>query len=106
VSSTHRIAGADDLKVGEARRFVVDGVPICLVRTDGGYRAIGDICSHADYSLAEGEVDLDMCEIECWKHGSMFSLETGKPTTLPATRPVPVYEVTVDGDDVAVVLGE
>jgi 3-phenylpropionate/trans-cinnamate dioxygenase ferredoxin subunit len=104
MSSTQRICGREDLKVGEARRFVVEDQPICLVRTGDGFKAIGDTCSHADYSLAEGEVDLDFCEIECWKHGSMFSLETGEPTTLPATRPVPVYEVTVDGDDVSVVL--
>ncbi len=33
----------------------------------------------------------DDCEIECWKHGSTFSLATGEPQTLPATHPVPVY---------------
>ncbi len=42
------------------------------------------------------------CEIECPKHGSTFSLTTGEPQTLPATQPVPVYAVRVDGDDVLV----
>ena len=31
-----------------------------------------------------------------------FSLETGEPSSLPATRPMPVYDVVVDGDDVFV----
>ena len=58
---------------------------------------IGDQCSHADVSLSEGEVDVDECTIECPKHGSEFALETGEALTLPALKPVPTYEVTVDG---------
>jgi 3-phenylpropionate/trans-cinnamate dioxygenase ferredoxin subunit len=44
----------------------------------------------------------DEREIECPKHGSTFSLETGEPATLPATQPVRVYDVKIDGDDVVV----
>ena len=40
--------------------------------------------------------------VECWLHGSRFDLRTGKPTGLPATEPVPVYPVRIDGDDVYV----
>ncbi len=47
-------------------------------------------------------MDCDECTIECWKHGSAFSLLTGEPESLPATRSVPIYVVTVDGDDVLV----
>ena len=74
------------------------------MRIDGDVYAIGDTCSHADFSLSEGEVLVDEREIECWKHGSMFSLTTGEPQSLPATQPVPVYEVRVDGDDIVVVV--
>ena len=73
-----------------------------LVRIGDDFHAIGDTCSHADFSLSEGTVDTDECTIECWKHGSAFSLRTGEPESLPATRPVPVYAVTVEGDDVSV----
>jgi 3-phenylpropionate/trans-cinnamate dioxygenase ferredoxin component len=104
VSGARRVCAVDDLDVGQAARFVVEEVPICVVRTKDGYHAIGDTCTHEDYSLAEGEVDLDACEIECWKHGSMFSLTTGEPTTFPATRAVPVFPVTLEGDDVMVVI--
>ena len=54
---------------------------------------IGDRCSHADESLSEGDLWIDECEIECPKHGSTFDLRTGEPQALPATEPVPVYEV-------------
>ena len=63
-----------------------------LVRIGDDVYAIGDTCSHANVSLSEGEVLADDREIECWKHGSTFSLLTGEPQTLPATQPVPVYE--------------
>jgi 3-phenylpropionate/trans-cinnamate dioxygenase ferredoxin subunit len=93
------------MAAGEARRFDVDGQRICLVRIGDDFYAIGDECSHEDYSLAEGDVFTDEKTIECWRHGSAFSLTTGEPTTLPATQPVPVYDVTVRGDDVIVTRG-
>ena len=94
----------DELTSGEARRFEVGRHQLCVVRIGDDVYAIGDRCSHADYSLSEGEVVEDECEIECWKHGSTFSLETGEPQTLPATKPVPVYSIEVNGDDVMLVL--
>jgi len=91
-----------DLAEDSATRVELDGVPICLVRTEGEVHAVSDICSHADVSLAEGEVD--GLTIECWLHGSRFDLVSGQPTGLPATRPVPVYPVKIEGDDVYVSL--
>src|SRR5688500_6610847 len=96
------VCARDDIAPGEARRFDVDGHRLCVVRIDDDFYAIGDRCSHEDYSLAEGEVFSDEREIECWKHGSTFSLTTGDPQSLPATKPVPVYEVTIDGDQIVV----
>jgi 3-phenylpropionate/trans-cinnamate dioxygenase ferredoxin subunit len=93
----------DELAPGEARRFDVGKVRVALVRIGDDFYAIGDRCSHADVSLAEGEVLADELEIECWKHGSTFSLRDGKPQSLPATKPVPVWEVLVEGDEVKVV---
>jgi 3-phenylpropionate/trans-cinnamate dioxygenase ferredoxin subunit len=95
-----RLCEVDDLKPGEAKRFEVDGHGVCLVRIGDDFYAIGDRCSHADFSLSEGEVYEDDREIECWKHGSTFSLTTGEPQCLPAVRPVPVYAVRVEGNDV------
>ena len=69
-------------------------VPVALARdADGGWHALSD-----------GEVE--GCLVECWLHGSQFDLRTGKPVQLPATQPVPVYPVTVDGDRVLVDVDE
>jgi 3-phenylpropionate/trans-cinnamate dioxygenase ferredoxin subunit len=93
----------DDVAEGEARRFEVEGHEIALVNLgEDGFRAVGDICSHAHYFLHEGEVDPDFETIECPKHGSTFDLNTGKPRTLPATMPVAVYNVKVEDDEVKV----
>jgi 3-phenylpropionate/trans-cinnamate dioxygenase ferredoxin component len=99
-----RLCAVDDLAPGTARRFDVDDHRIALVRIGDDFYAIGDECSHADYSLSEGDVWEDEREIECPKHGSTFDLTTGEPQTLPATQPVPVYEVRVDGNDVKVTI--
>ncbi|MDP9006751.1 MAG: non-heme iron oxygenase ferredoxin subunit [Actinomycetota bacterium] len=99
-----RLCRTDEIESGEARRFVVGPHKIALVRVSDDFYAIGDTCSHADYSLSEGEVDVDALQIECWKHGSCFSLKTGEPDTLPATRPVPTYDVVVEDDQVHVVI--
>ena len=98
ISSTV-VCALTDLAPGSAKRFDVAGRAVAIVRIDDDVYAIGDVCSHADVSLSEGEVWCDTKELECWKHGSAFSLETGEPQTLPATQPVPVFVVRhVDGD--------
>jgi 3-phenylpropionate/trans-cinnamate dioxygenase ferredoxin subunit len=104
VSETVVLCRVDDLEPGQAKRFDGPGYRIALVRIGDGFHAVDDRCSHENYSLAEGEVWADECEIECPRHGSTFDLRTGEPCSLPATRPVPRYEVEVAGGEVAVVL--
>jgi 3-phenylpropionate/trans-cinnamate dioxygenase ferredoxin subunit len=84
--TAERVCTLDELEVNKAFRVVLDGT------------AIGDTCTHGDISLSEGFVEDD--SIECWAHGSTFSLLTGKPANLPAYEPVPVFVVTVDADGV------
>jgi 3-phenylpropionate/trans-cinnamate dioxygenase ferredoxin component len=92
------ICALDELVSGEARKFMVNGEPVAVVRIDDAVYAISDICSHANVSLSEGEVWCEEKGLECPKHSSVFSLETGVPSTLPATQPVAVYDVSiVDG---------
>src|SRR3954449_13195491 len=94
----------DDIAPGTAKRFDVGRHRIAVVRCDDDLYAIGDTCTHAEISLSEGEIYCDEREIECWKHGSTFSLVTGEPQSLPATRAVPVYGVEVDGEDIVVTI--
>ena len=104
MGDAQRVCGRDDLAPGSARCFDVRGHRVAVVRIGDDFYAIGDTCSHADFSLSEGDVWADEREIECPKHGSTFSLVTGEPQTLPATQPVPVYDIVLDGDDVKVVV--
>jgi 3-phenylpropionate/trans-cinnamate dioxygenase ferredoxin subunit len=86
----------DELPSGRARRFVVEGTAVAVVRTEEGVFAIADRCSHADVALSEGEVE--GCSIECWLHGSAFDLRTGQALTPPAALPVATFAVRVDSD--------
>ena len=97
-----RACSLSELPDEGALRVELDGKPICIARSRGEVFAISDICSHADVSLSEGDVEDGT--IECWLHGSRFDLRTGAPTGLPATKPVATYPVTVEGDDVLVKL--
>jgi 3-phenylpropionate/trans-cinnamate dioxygenase ferredoxin subunit len=108
-----RICSRADVSAGEARRFKVGGLDVAVVRLPGAgpgeedsWYVLDDTCSHADVSLSEGDVLVSEREIECWKHGSTFSLVSGEPQCLPAVKPVAVYDVMIDGDDVKVVLGD
>ena len=104
--STTPVCAFDDLADGTARRFVVDGVAVAVVRIGHDVYAISDVCSHANVSLSEGEVWCDERELECPKHGSAFHLETGEPSTLPATQPVAVYNASVVDGQIVVSLEE
>jgi 3-phenylpropionate/trans-cinnamate dioxygenase ferredoxin component len=96
--AAEKVCSLDELETNTAKKVVVGGVPIALVLDSAGdVHAIGDTCTHGDISLSEGFVEDDT--LECWAHGSKFSLKTGTPLTLPAYEPVPVYVVTItDGD--------
>ena len=94
-----RICAVDELEMNQAVKVEIDGIPIAVVRDAAGdVFAIGDTCTHGDISLSEGFVEGDA--LECWAHGSQFSLKTGKPLTLPAYEPVPVYQVEITNGDV------
>lgn len=93
-----RVCALEDLTPGTPALAEIGGRPVAMVRDEDGHvHAVDDTCSHANVSLSEG--DVDGCTIECWLHGSAFDLNTGEPTSLPATEPIAVYAVTVDDDD-------
>ena len=99
------VARTSDIPEGEARRFVVNRIEIAIANLgDGTFLAVDDICSHAEASLSEGEVDVDDETIECPRHGSIFDLRTGNPRSLPATVPVPTFRVKVEGETIMIEL--
>ena len=81
-------------------RVDIAGHRLAVFRFGMDFYVIGDQCSHADASLAEGELfDYD---VECPRHGSEFDVRTGRPGSLPATRPVPAFSVRVEAGAVLV----
>ena len=96
--SAQKVFPLSELAPDAAKRVVLDGIAIAVVLdSTGTVHAIGDTCTHGDISLSEGFVEDDT--LECWAHGSKFELTTGKPLSLPAYEPVPVFAVEViDGD--------
>jgi 3-phenylpropionate/trans-cinnamate dioxygenase ferredoxin subunit len=99
------VAKTSDIPEGEARRFVVKRIEVAVANLGGGtFLAVDDICSHAEASLSEGEVDVDTETIECPRHGSTFDLRSGQPRTLPATLPIVTFPVKVEGDTILIEL--
>jgi 3-phenylpropionate/trans-cinnamate dioxygenase ferredoxin component len=96
-----RVCAQDDLPAVGAVQADINGKLVAIVRDSAGdIHAIDDTCSHANVSLSEG--DVEDTAIECWLHGSRFDLRSGKPIGLPATTPIAVYPVKIDGGDVFV----
>ena len=87
------VCRADELPPGESTKFVAD-VAIAVFNADGEFYAVDDTCTHQDASLSDGF--LEGCFVECPLHAAFFDLRTGKPTCLPAKRPVRTHSVTVE----------
>ncbi|MCH2416633.1 MAG: non-heme iron oxygenase ferredoxin subunit [Acidimicrobiales bacterium] len=99
-----KICDLTDLEEAAPRRIEIEGKKLSIVLLNERIYALDDTCSHEDVSLSEGEVDIDECALECWKHGSLFSLETGEALSLPATKSVKTYEVRIVDNDVVLVI--
>src|ERR1700737_4755838 len=100
-----RVATTSELPKESMIRVEVDGEPICLIHAeDDIFYAIGDTCTHEEYSLCEGEL-WDM-SVECPRHGSRFDVRTGQVTGLPAVIPAKTYPGTIQNGDVYVEVGD
>jgi len=91
------VAPLTELPPGERLFIEVDGKPIVIFNVAGHLFAIGDVCSHDDGPLGDGEVEGE--EIVCPRHGARFDLRTGKVASMPAVVDIPAYPVrVVDGN--------
>lgn len=99
-----KVTPLDELPRDRGVRVIVGEHRIALFRLGDEVYAIGDRCSHAEASLSEGEVFDEA--VECPRHGSEFDLRTGEPSSLPATSPVPTYDVVVEDGTVYLTLEE
>ena len=95
-----KVCALEEIPEDGALGVEIGDTPVALARSGGEVYAVNDICSHAEVSLSDGDVENGT--VECWLHGSRFDLRTGKPIGPPATETVATYPVRVDGDDVFV----
>jgi len=95
-----KVAEVGELAPGQVKTVIVKGRRIALCHSQGHYYAVGDVCSHDQGPLGQGEVDGEA--IECPRHGARFDVKTGQALTLPAIHPIPTYPVRVRGQAIEV----
>jgi nitrite reductase/ring-hydroxylating ferredoxin subunit len=82
----------------------VNGRRIVIGRSEDGFRAFDDRCSHKGASLADGVL---MCgRVQCPWHGSQFDTGTGQVKAGPAEKPIATYRIEEQGGDVVLWLND
>ena len=87
------IAPASELPSGERLFLEVGGKAIVIFNIADQFFAIGDICTHDDGPLGDG--DLEGYNIVCPRHGGEFDVRTGKVVQMPAVVDIPAYPVKI-----------
>lgn len=91
---------AEDAMIG----VLVEGEDVAIYNLDGVYHATENICTHAMARLSDGY--LEGGTIECPLHAGLFDIRTGCALAPPASIPLRVFPVRLDGDDILIDLGE
>ena len=99
-----KICRIADIIDGEMKSFDVNDRRIMVVTISGKWYAADDMCSHAEASLAMGELDAEKLTVCCPLHGAVFELETGQGIEYPAVNAIDTFPVTIEGDEVFVEL--
>jgi 3-phenylpropionate/trans-cinnamate dioxygenase ferredoxin subunit len=94
------VAEAGELENGERIFLDVDDLSIVIFNIAGELFAIGDVCSHDNGPLGDG--DLEGYAVVCPRHGARFDVRTGKVLSLPAFVDIPAYPVRVVNGQVEV----
>jgi 3-phenylpropionate/trans-cinnamate dioxygenase ferredoxin subunit len=87
------IAPLDQILSGQRLFIELGGKSIVLFNLAGKLFAIGDVCSHDNGPVGDGEIEAN--EIICPRHGARFDILTGKATSLPALVDIPAYPLRV-----------
>ena len=89
------IAPVDELPNGERMFVDIGDTPIVIFNIAGQLFAIGDVCTHDDGPLGDG--DIEGFNVVCPRHGAEFDVRTGKVTSMPAVVDIPAYPVRIVG---------
>ncbi len=95
-----KVARTSDVPTGSRYWVEFEEETVVLFNVNGTYYAIADLCTHDDGPLEDG--NLEGYEVECPRHGARFDIRNGAALCLPATTPVPAFQVKVIGEDIFV----
>src|SRR3954468_6004062 len=101
-SEFEAVASVRELKEGTIlQRVRSSGYAVCLVRHQGEISALSDICTHQHFSMSLGDL-LEDGTLQCAWHGARYDCRTGEVRQVPATAPLPVFQVRVEGETILV----
>jgi 3-phenylpropionate/trans-cinnamate dioxygenase ferredoxin subunit len=101
-SAFEAVASLAELAEGTVmQRVRATGDTVCLVRQNGEISALSDICTHQHFSMSQGDL-LEDGTLQCAWHGARYDCRTGEVRQIPATSPLPVFQVRLDGDTILV----
>lgn len=95
-----KIAAATQLQDDEVIPIALGEAQLALYRSAGEFHVTDNVCTHQFALLSDGYVE-DGC-VECPLHQARFDLRTGQAMCAPATQPIRVYPVRVEGNDILV----
>ena len=92
-----------EIASGEAKSYQIGDSKIVVCNINGEYFAVSDVCSHDDGELVSGNGKLvDVCQLECPRHGARFDVKTGKAVKMPAIAPIKTYKINLVGDELQI----
>jgi 3-phenylpropionate/trans-cinnamate dioxygenase ferredoxin subunit len=96
------VASVAELAEGTVlQRIRPSGEAVCLVRYNGEISALSDICTHQHFSMSLGDL-LEDGTLQCAWHGARYDCRTGEVQQVPATSPLPVFQVRLEGEQILV----
>jgi len=101
----HKVCCVSDVIEGEMKSFDVNSRRVLVVNISDKWYAVDDMCSHAEASLAMGELNADERTVCCPLHGGVYELETGEGIEYPAVEPIDTFPVTIEDGEVFVDVG-
>ena len=101
-SGFETVAAVSELTEGTVlQRVRSSGDAVCLVRFQNEISALSDICTHQHFSMSLGDL-LHDGTLQCAWHGARYDCRTGEVKQIPATSPLPVFEIRLEGDRILV----
>lgn len=95
-----KVAAKKKITSGKMKEFNVGNETIVIANIDEAYFAFAGLCTHVGCPLAGGY--LKDHTVTCYCHGAQFDITNGKVLAPPAPKPLKIYEVKVEGEDILI----